>query len=185
MSVQTTVRDLEEYLVALCATEERLAAEWNETKRRIEAVRSTLHTFPDWRMSNPVVETLAETSVTIQDIADCKTQREALEVIAMLSKGIVRSKIAGRLLMDADLSKSQTLKAANASAYRIMHDRSEWEYHTEGTFRYKPFFAQSNDDALPEAPSAEPPQIHEHEVETDASNSLYGPMLPEGEPVLT
>ena len=153
MSIQIVVRELSDYLAALSEQREMLQAQLDIIQLSIAGVESTLRRYPEWKESNLIAATPVETGITAKDIAHCSSVKTALIEIAMHTNGIVKSRSAGTLMIEAGLTRSTSLDSASATAYRRMREHSDFEYHEPGAFRYLPYFTRTAEDveeSLPE-----------------------------------
>ena len=150
---QTTVSELRAYRTSLSAEGERLKEALERVQLDITAIDRMLTYYPAWRAEHPEAELAKKQPVTADDIRHCSSQNEALVVIAKRSNGLVRSREAARLLMEAELTTSQNINAAGATAYRRLTGHRDFTYHEPGLFRYKPFFTDEQGDARPGEPT--------------------------------
>ena len=140
MSIDQTTSNLEEYLAALCADEERTLAELETIRERIHGVRAVLEGYPAWQAALPATGPGVDMNIEPFELIVCNNQMEALAMIAERNQGLLKARPAAKLLMDARLTSSTELGNAAASIYRRVTAHSDWEYHEPGVFRYLPFF---------------------------------------------
>lgn len=67
------------------------------------------------------------------DLADCRTQREALYRIARRNNGLVRVKDAGDLIADAGLSSAKKSSLV-ATLHNYLSGNQDWEWQEPGLF---------------------------------------------------
>ena len=146
---QTTIGEFKVYLTSLTTEERRLSEKLKKVQNTIVAVQQAMSGYSGWRTEHPEAETVTQPQVTADDIKHCSSQKEALVAIAKLSNGIVRSREAGRLLMNSGLTNSQDINAAGATAHRRLTEHPDFDYHEPGTFKYKPFFADEQVNVRP------------------------------------
>ena len=146
---QTTVSELRAYRTSLSAEGERLKEALERVQLDITAIDRMLTFYPAWRAEHPEAEIAKKTEVTADDIRHCSSQNEALVEIGKRNNGFVRSREAGRLLQDAGLTTSQSINAANATAYRRLVEHPDFDYHEPGTFKYLPFFTDEQTNVRP------------------------------------
>lgn len=140
------IAELTEYRQELVAQEASLQSELERVKRLIESTDMMLQDYPRRRRSgkaNPRTEVEPDgRPLTVQDIAHCNTQMDAIREIAHLSGGYLRPRQAARLLIESRLTSSSSIDSVGATIYRRIKDKSDWERHRAGIYRYLPFFAQ-------------------------------------------
>ena len=150
---QTTVSELQAYRASLSAEGDRLKEELESVQLDIMAINRMLTNYPAWRAEHPEAELAKKQPVTADDIRHCSSQNEALAVIAKRSNGLVRSREAARLFMEAGLTTSQNINAAGATAYRRLTGHPDFHYHEPGTFKYLPFFTDEQTSVQPTNPT--------------------------------
>ena len=146
VKVSDTMREGPEFIDLLREERDRLAEEESQIQKRLTAVRQELRaitTLIDLRESatggeskqtelsggmrnGAYIDNVAEgdpgsmqVEVGVEDILDCKTQREALYVIAQKAGGVVDANEAGDLIIAAGKSKGQR-STVISTAHRYM-----------------------------------------------------------------
>ena len=150
---ETTVSELRAYRTSLSAEGERMKEALKRVELDITAIDRMLTFYSAWRAEHPEAEIAKKQPVTADDIRHCTSQNEALVVIAKRSNGLVRSREAARLLMEAGLTTSQKLNAAGATAYRRLTEHPDFNHHEPGLFKYKPFFTDEQGSVRPTIPT--------------------------------
>ena len=74
--------------------------------------------------------------VSPQDIAHCKTQREALVELARLNNGVVRVKDAANILRESGHAKGKATSARSTVHNLVSKDTDAWKWVEPGTFEY-------------------------------------------------
>ena len=74
---------------------------------------------------------------TIQDIAGCPSQRQAMYVIAERNDGIVDLNQAAALVMAAGMSRSSNARTVSASLHNYLSNNSDFEWFAPSRFRLK------------------------------------------------
>ena len=105
MTIGPTTNDLEEWLHRLCTEDEQLTKELDEVRKQISDIRLALSVHGKWREVNPTEGSGIHDHIKPRDISRCRTQREALEKIAMLSGGIANATEAAKIIANTKLSK--------------------------------------------------------------------------------
>ena len=150
---QTAISEFKVYLASLATEERRLSEELQMVQKTITAVQQVMNGYSDWRAQHQVAEPVKQPQVVADHIMHCSGQNQALVVIAKGSNGFVKSRQAGRLFMDAGLTKSQNINAAGATAYRRLTEHPDFDYHEPGTFKYLPFFTDAQTSVQPTNPT--------------------------------
>ena len=88
--------------------------------------------------------------VSASEIVNCATNLEALAVIACQSNGYVRYRTAGRLILEAGLSKSKNLNNIASGLLSQLKRNEDWEQHGPGVFKYLPYVRLDPDGTRPE-----------------------------------
>ncbi len=145
MSIDQTTSNLQEYLAALCASEERTLAELETIRERIRGVEAVLEGYPAWHAALPDVGPGVNMNIEPFELIGCN-QMEALAMIAERNQGLLKARPAAKLLMEAGLTNSTDLGNATATVYRRLKDRRDWALHEPGVFRYLVFFPEFQPD---------------------------------------
>ena len=141
MLVQSIVNEMKEYLKSLKAEQTVLQDKLNKISQDAMSVESILETYPKWRIANPHTDTTqSDEPIAALDIINCESIRSALVEIAMRNNGIVKSRFAAALVMEAGLTQSTSKDGVAAGVYNRMKSSPDFEYEEPGTFRYLPFF---------------------------------------------
>ena len=132
-----SLKNLDAYVVHL---EERQAELWlsfQEARSKTNAAKMTLAGMEEWENPGAAEGRPKQYHAHIgrEDIIDCKTQRAALEKIASMSQGIVRTGEAADLILAAELSKGTKATVVATSHRTMTEDEQSWTWIAPGTFR--------------------------------------------------
>ena len=72
----------------------------------------------------------------MEDIKNCKTQREVLRVFAQLNNGLVSVTNVSRLIKESKLSKGK-LSSIRSTVHNYMNESEEFKYEEPGIFRWE------------------------------------------------
>ena len=81
-------------------------------------------------------ESMQVGNVAIDDLKECKSQRDALYLIATANGGVVNATEAGKLIFRSGLSRGKQ-KSVISTAHRFLTDSEDWDWVGAGTFRLK------------------------------------------------
>ena len=103
MTAQLTLKGLDAYVVYLEEEQARLHEQYMEHQEKTAAAKKTLAGMEEWQFPDSIQEhsILRHAHIKSEHLADCKTQRSALESIASMSNGIVRATEASELILEA------------------------------------------------------------------------------------
>ena len=162
MATNSTLKSLDAYVVYLEDEQAQLLAQYHENQRKTNAAKMTLVGMEAWQNPDAELDRSKQyhSHIKPSDIADCPTQRVALEKIASMSNGIVRTNEAGELIVQSGLSKGAKASVV-ATAHRTMsEDEQTWTWVAPGTFRLNAAVAQEPRKHIQEdflTPSPPPP----------------------------
>ena len=107
MATNSTLKSLDAYVVYLEDERSKLLEQYQEHVKKTNAAKTTLVGMETWQNPDAAHERSKQYHSHIQpsDIAECLTQRAALEKIASMSNGIVRTIEAGELIIGARFVK--------------------------------------------------------------------------------
>lgn len=132
-------------------TESRLEKELVEVREKKAACEIMLEAYA--AVDKLGVETeLRHAHIRPSRIAQCRTQVEAFEEIARLSRGIVRVTEASRLVHSAGLSQGKARSIASGIRHKLL-ESDDWELVEPGTFRLLSFV--SVDEVQPDGVDAD------------------------------
>ena len=137
MATNSTLKSLDAYVVYLEDEQSRLLAQYQEHSRKTTAAKVTLVGMEAWQDPDAALSRSKQhhSHIKPSDIADCPTQRAALEKIASMSNGIVRTIEVGDLIIQSGLSKGAKASVV-ATAHRTMsEDEQAWTWIAPGTFQ--------------------------------------------------
>ena len=131
----------DDFLAYLVAEEERLCQEIKDAQARLERVSTSRAMYEEWEKGAPRREPPQDPRFTefVQAIkARCRTQREALWVIATMNEGKVREMEAGRAIIAANLSRGK-LASVVSTIHKYMNESENWAWTEPGVFHHKDF----------------------------------------------
>ena len=176
--VQSIVNEMNEYLKSLKAEQTVLQDKLNKISQDVMSVESILETYPKWRMANPHTDTTPfDEPITALDIANCESIRSALVEIAMRNNGMVKSRFAAALVIEAGLTQSTSKDGVAAGVYNRMKSSPDFAYEEPGTFRYLPFFCKEQQALVTDHPlfagsaAIEVPTVRDDDHRIDSSGN--------------
>ena len=161
MATNSTLKSLDAYVVYLEDEQAQLFVQYQELSKKTNAAKLTLDGMEAWQNPDASLARSKQYHAHVKpsDIADCPTQRAALEKIASMSNGIVRTIEAGDLIVQSGLSKGAKASVV-ATAHRTMsEDEQAWTWIAPGTFQRNEAVAQETRKHIQEdflAPSPPP-----------------------------
>lgn len=122
--------ELQEFLAYLRAEAECHKQALAEKEQDIVACERVVAILNEWRQSkyDP-----ADSGRDELDLTGCRTQGEALYLIAKRNSGVVRVKDAGDLIADAGLSKAKKSSLV-ATLHNYLSSNQDWEWQSPGVF---------------------------------------------------
>ena len=180
MTIGPTTIDLEEWLHRLCAEDEQLTKELEEVRAQIAEIRLALGVHGKWREANPPEGEGIHDHIKPRDISRCRTQRDALEKIAMLSGGIANATEAAKIIVNTKLSKGKQTSVVSG-VHGIMTNDESWEWVAPGTFRLRAYASQEQGGELTEVSPDEGDDKDRDNLSSNHALSL--PSEPKGETV--
>ena len=136
--MQATIKSLDDYVVYLEEQQDELWTTYQAHQRKTTAAKITLEGFADWQ--NPELarerSALYHAHIKPEDLTGCKTQRAALEQIALISDGMVKVVEASQLILDAGLSKGRKASVIATSHRTMTEDEKTWTWVAPGLFSY-------------------------------------------------
>ena len=137
MATNWSLKSLDAYVIYLEDKQSQVLEQYYELSRKTDAAKITLDGMEAWQNPDAALVRSKQyhSHVKPSDIADCSTQRAALEKIALMSNGIVRVIEAGELIVQSGLSKGAKASVV-ATAHRTMsEDEQGWTWIAPGTFQ--------------------------------------------------
>ena len=131
MAPQTAQQSIETLVMDLRSKRDRLIAETQDLEQDIAAAERTLILLG---VGQAHVAEVRHGSTTAEDIAGCKTQREALYELAKRNQGIVKVTDAAKLIKEAGLSEGKP-SSIGATLHNFMSSSDDWEWAAPGAFR--------------------------------------------------
>ena len=148
----TTESELEAVLGWL-SDEEQFHQELADRARKNKtAVEQTVSLIKEYRVETAPIsgDGLTHFGVSAPDIVNCATNLEALAVIASKSNGYLHYRTAGKLVLEAGLSKSKNLNNLASGLLSQLKRNEDWERHGPGVFKYLPYTRLDPDGTHPE-----------------------------------